>query len=69
MRHAEGTPQHTRFDAEVRVRRDFPESDVNDIMAILNQYCALPSESVFHRLHMALLQTINGRTDLPASGP
>jgi hypothetical protein len=61
-------PQPTRTTVENRARKDFPDTELSDILAILDHYGTQPYETEIHRVHMALLKLSNGRKDVLANG-
>ena len=55
-------PRVTRAVVEARVKVEFPNADIIDVLAMLDRYGTGPHEREVHRVHMALLKLSHGVT-------
>lgn len=56
--------EHARPTVEQLAHREFPDSDLADIMAVLDRYGTQPHEKEIPRVQLALLKLSNGRMDV-----
>jgi len=60
VRSPDDEPLQTRATVEARARQDFPDADVAEIRAVLDQYGVEPHESEIPRVQMAILKLAAG---------
>jgi len=63
MHKPDDEPLQTRATVEARARKDFPDADVADIMAVLDRYGVQPHEREVPRVQMAILKLSEGDID------
>lgn len=63
MRGPDDEPLQTRATVESRARKDFPDADPAEILAVLDRYGVRPHETEVHRVQMAILKLAKGDRD------